>query len=184
MISLRLGPRMLTCFLQGIELRWECGAEAVLAGRMLIEGSVELKERRSPMDRETCLPIASAKELHHELSTSPSRREFIAGVGSAAVLKALGGAKASAEESGTALNIARVAVPRSRVIESENRISALNDGFAPGSSFDRSHPVYAFWSPGESDERATWVEYEWSEPVDINRVEVYWAVDRPRPAGI
>ena len=114
----------------------------------------------------------------------PSRREFMAGVGSAAVLKALGGARASAEESATGLNIARVAVPRSRVIESENRISALNDGFAPGSSFDRSHPVYALWSPWDSDERATWVQYEWSEPVDISRVEVYWAVDRPRPAGI
>ena len=41
------------------------------------------------------------------------------------------------------VNIARVAVPTSLTIASENKISALNDGFAPENSFDRSHGLYA-----------------------------------------
>jgi hypothetical protein len=28
------------------------------------------------------------------------------------------------------------------------------------------------------------VQYEWSEPVEVNKVEVYWAVDHPRPGAI
>ena len=62
-------------------------------------------------------------------------------------------------------------------MRSENKISALNDGFAPENSFDRSHAHYALWSPSPAD-RATWVDYEWSQPVKIDRVEIYWAVDR------
>jgi DUF1680 family protein len=69
-------------------------------------------------------------------------------------------------------------------MQSENKISALNDGFLPEDSFDRSHPLYALWTSPESGDRASWVQYEWGEPVNVNRVEVYWAVDRPRPAAI
>ena len=42
--------------------------------------------------------------------------------------------------------------------------------------------MYALGRDPSAGSRATWVEYEWSEPVNINKVEVYWAVDRPRPA--
>jgi len=68
-------------------------------------------------------------------------------------------------------------------MRSENKISALNDDIAPENSFDRSQPRYTVWSPSPED-RADWVQYEWSEAVKIQKVEVYWAVDHPRPAAI
>jgi len=67
---------------------------------------------------------------------------------------------------------------------SENRISALNDGFTPADSFDRAHAVCSLWAEPSTGSRTSWVQYEWSEPVNINKVEIYWAVDRPRPGEL
>ena len=39
-------------------------------------------------------------------------------------------------------------------------------------------------SEGQAEDGEPWVQYEWSEPVNINKVEVYWAVDHPRPGAI
>jgi uncharacterized protein len=128
-------------------------------------------------DLDTVLP-------NHSRSSDPSRREFLAGIGGAAVLTALSGRKAFAQAPDTALNVARVAVPSSRSLMSENKISALNDGFAPADSFDRSHALYALWVDHSAGERESWVQYEWSEPVSVNRVEIYWAAERPRPGAI
>src|SRR5215471_17495050 len=114
----------------------------------------------------------------------PSRREFLAGLGGAAVWTALGTTRAFAQTAESALNIARVAIPTSRFMMSENKISALNDGFTPENSFDRTHALYALWAERSSNERTSWVQYEWSEPVNINKVEVYWAVDHPRPGTL
>jgi DUF1680 family protein len=116
-------------------------------------------------------------------SSGLSRRDFMAGLGGVAVLNALPGSRAGAQTAEGPLNIARVAVPASQTMRSENKISALNDGFAPENSFDRSHPHYTLFSPTPED-RAAWVEYGWTEPVRINKVDIYWAVDRPRPAAI
>src|SRR4051812_2432237 len=114
----------------------------------------------------------------------PSRREFLAGLGGTAVLTAIsrGGAFAQGPES--ALNLARVAVPTSLTLASENKISALNDGFTPANSLDRSHAPYAIWADRLTGSRTSWVQYDWSEPVNVNKVEVYWAVDPPRPGAI
>jgi uncharacterized protein len=114
----------------------------------------------------------------------PSRREFLAGLGGAAVVTALSGPKVFAQAPDTTLNVARVAVPSSRSLMSENKISALNDGFVPADSFDRTHALYSLWVNRSASERDSWVQYEWSEPVSVNKVEVYWAVDRPRPGAI
>ena len=29
-----------------------------------------------------------------------------------------------------------------------------------------------------------WVQYDWVKPVSINKVEIYWAIDAPRPRGM
>jgi DUF1680 family protein len=115
---------------------------------------------------------------------APSRREFLAGLGSAAALTALSSTRALAQAHENALNVARVAVPTSQFMMSENKISALNDGFTPENSFDREHALYALWADRSSGQSASWVQYEWSEPVHVNRIEVYWAVDRPRPGAL
>ena len=108
----------------------------------------------------------------------------MAGLTGAAFLAALDGTKAIAQSPVNAVNIARVAVPSSFTFASENKISALNDGFVPANSFDRSHGVYALGRDFSNGSGEPWVQYEWSEPVNINKVEVYWAVDRPRPAAL
>ena len=110
----------------------------------------------------------------------PSRREFLVGAGGTAVLGVLSGSNAFAQAPQNSLNIARVAVPTSQVMTSENRISSLNDGFIPENSFDRTHALYALWAGPSTGSRTSWVQYEWSEPIGINRVEIYWALDRPR----
>jgi hypothetical protein len=123
------------------------------------------------------------RQRNQESANRLSRRDFITGLGGVAVVNALSGRRASAETPRGPLNIARVAVPTSQTMRSENKISALNDGLTPENSFDRSHALYALWSPSPED-RPDWVQYEWSEPIKIERVEIYWAIDRPRPAAI
>jgi DUF1680 family protein len=125
----------------------------------------------------------------HVSSSNPtpleaSRREFIAGLTGTGILTALHGARAIAQAPDTVVNVARVATPSSFTFTSENKISALNDGFAPQNSFDRTHGVYALRREPSSGDGETWVQYEWTQPVDINRIEVYWAVDRPRPGAL
>jgi DUF1680 family protein len=110
----------------------------------------------------------------------PNRREFLVGAGGAAVMSALSGKSAFAQAQPSSLNIARVAVPTAQVMTSENRISSLNDGFVPANSFDRSHALYALWADPATGKSTSWVQYDWSEPVNLNKVEIYWAVDRPR----
>jgi uncharacterized protein len=134
-------------------------------------------------------PYASSSDQSSQSTGTPSqlepnRREFIAGLAGTGILTALNGARAIAQTPDGAVNVARVAVPSSFTFTSENKISALNDGFAPTNSFDRSHGVYALRRDRSSGIDATWVQYEWSQPININKVEVYWAVDRPRPGAL
>ena len=70
------------------------------------------------------------------------------------------------------MNVARVAVPSSFILTSENKISALNDGFAPVKSIDHTHGVYAVPDERPSAGEGPWVQYVWSEPVAINKVEL------------
>ena len=112
------------------------------------------------------------------------RRSFLAGVAGTAVVAGIQPSRALAQSSEAVVNLAKVAVPSSLLVTSENKISALNDGITPASSHDRTNGTYAIrhaW--GEEDDSSQWVQYSWSEPVSINKVDVYWAIDRPRPAG-
>jgi DUF1680 family protein len=123
----------------------------------------------------------AAESVYH---AQPNRRQFLAGLTGAAVLTATGDAGAApAQQTSGALNIARVATPTSFAMASENKISALNDGFVPANSFDRSHGYYALHNLWDNKGKTPWAQYEWSVPVSIDKVEIYWAVDRPRPAG-
>ena len=127
--------------------------------------------------------IKGACDSPQQNSVEPSRREFLTGLGGAAVVTALG-SRAVAQTPEPALNIARVAVPSSQRLVSENKISALNDGFTPANSLDRTHALYSVWADPSTGTRTTWVQYEWSEPVSIHQVEIYWAADRPRPGAL
>src|SRR5690349_11799123 len=97
-----------------------------------------------------------------ELQSEPNRREFISGATSAAVLATLYGARGIAQSPETTVNIARVAIPSGYVLASENKISAVNDGFTPENSFDRSHGYYAFRSARGEADSVSWAQYEWT----------------------
>ena len=130
------------------------------------------------------LESITASPAEVEPQFDPKRRDFLAGLGSAAVLSAVSAGGAFAQAPEKTLNVARVAIPTSQRIVSENKISALNDGYAPVNSFDRSQSIYALRADRSAGENSTWVQYEWSEPLVVNKVEIYWAVDRPRPAAL
>ena len=128
------------------------------------------------------------EQQNMETQFGPSRREFMAGLAGAVAVTALNGKHAVAQDSTQALNVARVAVPSSKTILSENKVSALNDGFEPADSFDRSHGIYTLrveapniytLGSGPANPERPWVQYDWPSPIRIDRVEVYWAVERP-----
>lgn len=110
-----------------------------------------------PMDQDSCTKNGLGHPINQASPTRPSRRDFIGTLGSAAVVTALAGRGVSAQTTEGPLNIARVAAPTARTIQSENKISALNDGFIPENSFDRTHALYALWTWNESGiEPAGW----------------------------
>ncbi len=139
-----------------------------------------MKRKQLVADLEDRVKILESQECQD----APNRREFLAGLAGTAVLGILSKTNASAQTPEGAVNIARVAVPSSLAVTSENKISALNDGFTPADSYDRSHGRYALREERSDDSGQAWVQYDWIEPVTINKVAVYWAVDRPRPAAL
>jgi DUF1680 family protein len=113
-----------------------------------------------------------------------TRREFLAGLAGAAALAGLAAPRTiSAQSADGPVNIARVATPTSFAMASENKLSALNDGFVPADSFDRSHGLYALHSLWDNEGKTPWAQYEWPVPVSVDKVEIYWAVERPRPVS-
>jgi len=53
-------------------------------------------------------------------------------------------------------------------------VAALNDGVLPRSSGDKSVPRFTFWDHRGTDE---WIQYDFGEPEEFRRVEVYWFDD-------
>jgi hypothetical protein len=71
-------------------------------------------------------------------------------------------------------NLALVATPTTSYVSGHETITALNDGFTPAHSDDKSHGAYGNW-PRTG---AQWVQYEWSLPISTRKMEVYWFDDR------
>ncbi|HMQ85682.1 MAG TPA: T9SS type A sorting domain-containing protein [Saprospiraceae bacterium] len=56
-------------------------------------------------------------------------------------------------------------------------LDAVNDGFMPVNSADRTYPIYGNWN-GEGDYGLyNWVQYDWDFAHDISSVAVYWFTD-------
>ena len=113
----------------------------------------------------------------------PTRREFLTALAGSTLLAGIAREDSFAQGPVDAVNIARVAIPTSSILSSEHKISSLNDGITPSDSFDRSHGLYALYMKRGGSEQP-WVQLEWSQAVSINRIEVYWAIDHPRPGAI
>jgi DUF1680 family protein len=113
-----------------------------------------------------------------------NRRGFIGASAAATVIAALKGSRALGQLVDAPVNLARVALPSSLITTSENNISALNDGFMPTSSRDHQNGRYAIWSKQGTDADAPWIQYDWVAPVSIGKIDIYWAIDAPRPKGM
>ncbi len=70
-------------------------------------------------------------------------------------------------------NRALTATPSTSSVSAWESLAAVNDGFTPTSSADRSHPVYGNWP----QQGAQWVQYTWPAAVSLNRVQAYWFDD-------
>jgi uncharacterized protein len=70
-------------------------------------------------------------------------------------------------------NLALVATSSTSYVSGHETIAALNDGFTPAHSDDKTHGAYGNWP-----RRGTqWVQYEWSQPISTGAIEVYWFDD-------
>ncbi len=137
-------------------------------------------EPRSPLNVDT----EQAAETPTPETVSVNRREFIAAVAGSVALAGFSHTRALAQAvPHEEVNLARVAIPTSAIVTSENKITALNDGFTPASSADRNKGAYAIRGDFDSPGAGRWVQYSWSRPVSISRTDIYWAIDPPHPKG-
>ncbi|WP_025685551.1 discoidin domain-containing protein [Paenibacillus maysiensis] len=71
------------------------------------------------------------------------------------------------------VNIAPAAMASSSYTSSWENVSALNDGFEPTNSNDRSHAVYGNWP----ETGTQWVQYDFDQEHTVSQTDVYWFKD-------
>jgi hypothetical protein len=71
-------------------------------------------------------------------------------------------------------NIAPAATATTSYVSSWETIAALNDGFTPANSNDKSNGAYGNWNNPNS---LQWVQYDWSQTYTVTSVQVYWFND-------
>jgi len=74
----------------------------------------------------------------------------------------------------TPINLAPVAKPSTSRVSGDTSLAALNDGYAPDTSHSRGRGSYGNW-PARGTQ---WVQYEWTQPISTNKIDVYWWDDR------
>jgi len=78
------------------------------------------------------------------------------------------------DQAAVGVNLAAVAQPSSSYVSGDTTLAALNDGYDPRNSRDsRRYGSYGNWN-----RRGTqWVQYDWSQTISTNKIEVYWWAD-------
>lgn len=94
---------------------------------------------------------------------------FILGAGVCAITSVQAQGVSPAERA----NLAVVATPSTSFVSGHESLAAINDGLEPKNSGDKRHGAYGNW-PVKGTQ---WVQYDWSQPVSINRADVYWFSD-------
>lgn len=87
---------------------------------------------------------------------------------------ARGGAVFAADPAQTGSNLALVATTSTSYVSPHETITALNDGSTPANSDDKRHGAYGNWPRTGTQ----WVQYDWSQPIKTDRIEVYWFDDQ------
>jgi uncharacterized protein len=90
----------------------------------------------------------------------------------AVIATVVAGAQVMAQDDSPLLrrNLALVAQPSSSYVSGDTNTGALNHGYQPRSSRDNRQGSYGNWPTRGTQ----WVQYEWSQPISTDRVEVYW----------
>ncbi len=81
---------------------------------------------------------------------------------------------ASNETAADTINIALVATPSTSFVSGWESLAAVNDGFNPTNSNDKSHKAYGNWDNPNSYQ---WVQYDWNQVFIASSVEIYWFDD-------
>jgi uncharacterized protein len=71
-------------------------------------------------------------------------------------------------------NLALVAAASTSYVSGHETITALNDGSSPAHSDDKSAGAYGNWPRTGTQ----WVQYDWNQPIQTDRIEVYWFDDQ------
>jgi hypothetical protein len=75
------------------------------------------------------------------------------------------------------INIAPLASVTTSNVSSWESLLAVNDGFDPTSSADRTHLIYGNWRGESAYGETDWVQYDWTESHKITDLSVYWFTD-------
>src|SRR5262245_14311700 len=79
----------------------------------------------------------------------------------------------TANQAPAGVNLAVVAKPSSSFASGDTSVTALNDGHEPRASRDRRRGSYGNWNRTGTQ----WVQYDWSQPISTNKIDVYWWAD-------
>src|SRR5438105_6736120 len=71
-------------------------------------------------------------------------------------------------------NVAPLATATTSYVSPWETITALNDGYTPANSNDKSHGAYGNWNNPNSTQ---WVQYDWPQTYKVSSLEVYWFND-------
>ncbi|WP_321343653.1 T9SS type A sorting domain-containing protein [uncultured Draconibacterium sp.] len=72
------------------------------------------------------------------------------------------------------INIALIATPSTSFVSGWENLNAVNDGFTPSNSNDKTNTAYGNWSNPDSYQ---WVQYDWNPAYLATSVEIYWFDD-------
>lgn len=97
------------------------------------------------------------------------RRVFLAMTGGSVLASSLLGSVAEAANVPSP-NLALVAVPSASFCAMLSKLAYLNDGREPASSRANSPAAFDFGP----EKGVQWVQYDWAEPMLLDRVDVYW----------
>src|SRR6187455_2159731 len=71
-------------------------------------------------------------------------------------------------------NVALTATRSTSYVSAWETLAAVNDGFTPANSNDKSHGAYGNWNNPNSIQ---WVQYDWTQNYVVTSIEVYWFND-------
>src|SRR5262249_41631046 len=80
---------------------------------------------------------------------------------------------AEAAKAGPPNNLAVVATASTSFVSGHETLDALNDGLGPRNSNDKRRGAYGNWPRTGTQ----WVQYDWAQPVSIDKMDVYWFDD-------